>query len=271
MELKRPLVEAYWIERDWAACFGGTRVELGRILECTPVDVVKVAPFSVQPIDRVADQGAEFVEGIAKLRAGGARVQLCLGGMDDSAGWNDPADPEALAAAVKELVDRLGADGVDIDNEEPGTPTEGFEATITAIRANLGDEALLTCVSYEPWRDLPWLRNVGHLFDWVSTMAYWEDADAQIQLWRQYAEVVGGQNVVVGVACPGCASPDSHTDLDTVRELAAWVARERDEAAAGMMLWCLSAGPMTERYYEAISEGLRGWWRPGPVPGAARG
>jgi hypothetical protein len=270
MAIERPLVEAYWIDEDRASRFGGSPVGLEQILDVMPVDVVKIAPFVVTPLDGVASQGSGFEAGIARLRSAGARVQLSLGGEEYSGGWNDPSDPEALAAAVKELVERLGADGVDIDNEDAnGMPGERFEATVAALRAALGDDALLTCVTYEPWRDLPWLRNVGHLFDWVTTMSYWDETDAQIALWRKYAEVVGGENVVVGVACPGCAAVDAETRLETVREVAEWISREGPEAAGGMMLWCLSAGPMSERFHEAITANLTSWRA--PRPRAARG
>jgi chitinase len=271
--ISRPLVEAYWLgyvpSNDVKEPHGDA-LGLGQIATNAPVNVVKVAFYNLSPVSMPSvcfgmSQGHDWVytqAGIESLQARGIKVLASIiGTPHPRVEWNDIPDPHAFAANVKGLfIDTLGCDGIDIDNESPGDPDETFEAVVTALREELGpkgsDKALLTYVTYQPDRDLPWLKKVGASFDWVSTMAYWLDTAGQKELWQEYATLLGPENVLVGVA----AGNDSQsTDLRTVAEIAEWETQRGAGQTGGMMLWNMSSGEDTGRYYTTIRRYLKIW------------
>jgi chitinase len=274
--IPRPFVEAYWLGYVSSQQDRGPGLDLTEVPSTTPVSVAKIAFYNLYPADLVSvcfgmsqNHGWDYThDGIKELQAHGTRVLASIiGTPHPPVGWNDIPDPKAFAVNVKALlIDHLGCDGIDIDNEDPATPDKHFEAVVTALRSELGpkgsDNALLTYVSYLPDRDLPWLRNVGDAFDWVSTMAYGEDTSGQIALWRQYAEVLGPENVLIGVAS-GTPGDPNVTDLATVGQVAQWVNNRGPGKTGGMMLWNLSTGNPTLQYYGTIRRYLRIWTPPG--------
>jgi len=80
------------------------------------------------------------------------------------------------------LVTRRGEPGIDLDNEDPGPPAPIFPKVIRALRRCFGREALITLPVYE----------------------------GQIALYKQYASLVGGDKVAIGVSNPGCGTTDAH-------------------------------------------------------------
>lgn len=273
--VSRPLVEAYWLGYVASDQGGGPGLDLDQIAAQVPLDVVKIAFYNLYPANIVTtcfgmsqDHGWGYTaEGIKSLHAAGIKVQACLIGTPDPVvSWDDIPDVNAFAATVKQLlIDDLGCDGIDLDMDG-GPPNNDF-AVVPALRQALGakgsDKSLLTCVLYQPEQDLPWLKNVGANFDWVTTMAYWGDLNAQKQLWEQYAGVVGPQNVVVGVAC--YANQGQNTQPETVTEIAQWETQQGPGKTGGMMLWNLSGGSMTGDYYQNIKQHLT-IWTPPPTP-----
>lgn len=273
--IPRPFVEAYWLGYVGSQQGGGVGLDLAQVPGTAPVSVAKIAFYNLYPADQLSvcfgmsqNHGWDYTrDGIKALQARGIRVLASIiGTPHPPVGWNDIPDPKAFAANVKALlIDHLGCDGIDIDNEDPATPDKHFEAVVTALRSELGpkggDKALLTYVTYIPGRDLPWLRNVGDAFDWVSTMAYGGDSREQITLWEQYARLLGEENVLIGVASGNSGDPNV-TDLRTVAEVAQWVNGRGQGRTGGMMLWNLSTGNPTLQYYGTIRRYLRIWSPP---------
>ncbi len=271
--IPRPLVEGYWLgyvpSQDVEKPHGDG-LGLGEIAGTAPVNVVKIAFYNLYPANLASvcfgmSQGHTWSytkAGIQQLQASGIKVLASIiGTPDPEVGWNDLPDPHAFAANVKGLfIDNLGCDGIDIDNEDPADPDEHFEAVVTALREELGpkggDHALLTYVTYQPDRDLPWMKKVGTAFDWVSTMAYWLDTEGQKELWQEYATLLGPENVLVGVA----AGNDSQsTTIQTVTEIADWETQRGAGQTGGMMLWNMSGGQETGKYYSTIRRYLKIW------------
>lgn len=271
--ISRPLVEAYWLGYVGSHKDGGPGLDLDEIAAQTPADVVKIAFYNLYPANIVTtcfgmsdDHGWGYTaDGIEKLHAAGIKVQASLITTPDPVvGWDDIPDVDAFAATVKALlIDDLGCDGIDLDMD--GEPPSNDFAVVPALRQALGpkggDKSLLTCVVYQPGQDLPWMKNVGGAFDWVTTMADWDDLAGQQALWKQYASVVGPGNVVVGVAC--YANQGQNTDPKTVTQVAQWETKSGPGGTGGMMLWNLSGGPLTGQYYANIKQNLTIWTPPG--------
>jgi chitinase len=271
----RPLVEAYWLGYVQSVQNGGQGMDLADAATQTPVDVVKIAFYNLFPSNGLTvcfgmseNHGWGYTQSAIKtLQAAGIKVMVSLIGTPDPlVQWNEIPDPAAFAANVKSLlIDDLGCDGVDLDNEDDATPDQGFVAVVKALRAALGpkgsDKALLTAPTYLPDRDLPYLRQVGDLYDWVSTMAYWDGPSDQWHLWQQYADVLGPSNVLIGVSC--CSGMQS-TSLATVKSVAQTETQRGLGKTGGMMLWNLSGGKDTTSYYDAIKSNLKIWKPPAP-------
>ncbi len=275
VSVPRPLVEAYWLGYVASDRDRGPGLDLEQIPGTTPVNVVKIAFYNLYPANGLsmcygmsAKHGWHYTAtGIKALQARGIRVLASINGTPDPpVEWNDIPDPHAFAANAKALfIDNLGCDGIDIDNEGPEPPGKRFEEVVTELRSHLGpkgaDKALLTYVTYQPDRDIPALRNIGDNFDWVSTMAYGDDTDGQRKLWQLYADVLGKENVLVGVASGSPGDPNV-TDLRTVGQVAQWISDRGPGETGGMMLWNLSTGRPTLEYYATIRRYLRIWTPP---------
>ncbi len=271
MSIPRPLVEAYWLGYFPSKQFGGVGLDLADIPAHTPVNVVKLGTYNL-----FLNNGLTFCFGMSNkhtweytragikiLQASGIKVLASiLGTPDPLVNWN-LSDPKAFAQNAKTLlIDELGCDGIDVDNEDDVAPNDKFPDVVRELRAALGpkgsDKAILTAATYIPSRDLPWLKEVGKEFDWVSTMAYWYDTQGQINLWQQYADVLGPENVVIGVSLREKQS----TSLQTVAQVAQWETKKGAGATGGMMLWHLSKGDLTQTYYDAIRKNLTIWHPP---------
>ncbi|MDQ3935641.1 MAG: glycosyl hydrolase family 18 protein [Actinomycetota bacterium] len=265
MALSRPVVEAYWL----GYAQKGSGLSLDQIPANTPVDVVKIAFYNLYPANSVSVcfgmsqiSWGDTAAGIQALQAAGTKVMASLiGTPDPPVDWGGISDARAFAANAKALlVDALGCDGIDLDMDG-GPPPTSFQDVVNALRDELGakggEKSLLTAVMYQPDFDLPWLKAVGDQLDWVSTMAYWEDVQGQQALWKQYADVIGGENVLVGVG-----TGQQSTTLATVEGVAKWQAGLGAGKAGGMMLWNLNTGPY-QQYYDAIKQNLTTWKPPG--------
>lgn len=266
----RPMVQGYWLGYVDSHEYGGEGYDLAEIVTM-PVDVVTIAFYNLFPSNMVSTcfgmshkhDWSYTQQGIQTLQQAGIKVTASIiGTPNPQVGWNDIPDPAAFAANAKALlVDTLGCDGIDIDNEDDDQPGSGFFEVVQALRQALGPKgsgkALLSYVTYLPYRDLPWLKQIGDAFDWVSTMAYGGDAPDQESLWEQYADVLGGGNVLVGVDC----QDSQRTDPDTVAQVAQWENAKGAGATGGMMLWNFS-GSDANSYYDTIRSNLTIWQPP---------
>lgn len=269
----RPMVQAYWLGYVPSTQFGGEGLDLAAIATTMPVDVVTIAFYNLFPSNMLTtcfgmSQSHDWVytqQAVASLQAAGIKVTASIiGTPNPPVGWNDIPDAEEFAGNAKALfVDTLGCDGIDIDNEDDDQPDSSFVDVVRALRNALGPKgspkSLLSYVTYIPSRDLPWLEQVGGDFDWVSTMAYWLDTQGQVELWDQYAKVLGAENVLVGVSC---CSGDQSTDIDVVGQVAHWESDQGAGNTGGMMLWNASGGDATTSYYSVIKENLSIWKPP---------
>lgn len=265
-KLSRPIVDAYWLGYVQSKDYGGDAMDLSDIVSNTPVNVVKVAFYNLYPNNGISvcygmsqNHGWNYTsQGIKTLQASGIKVLASLNSTPQPpVGWNDIQDPDTFANNVKALlIDNLGFDGIDIDNECNETPNKNFENVILSLRKALGSDYYLTYVSYLPERDLPWLSNVGSCFDWITTMAYWLNTQDQISLWEKYSNLLGPDNVLVGVS-------SDQTSLDTVTGLCQWINDYGVDNIGGIMLWSLSTS-QSQQYYNTIKSTLTVWQPPSP-------
>jgi chitinase len=266
--IPRQLFEAYWQGYEKSRISNGSGLDLDEIPAY--VNTIKLAFSNLWPHNQVSPcflmqykHGWEYIKkGAAFLHQRNQRVLMSIiGTPDPPVGWNTMSNPTEFAYNAKRFViDDLGLDGIDIDNEEEEDPAEGFFALIKALREALGEKgsakSLLTYVSYKPHRDLPWLKEYGYVFDYVSLMAYWLHYDQMLDLFKQYADVLGADNVLIGVGNKS-TNPGQETPLEEVKKLAAYPDK------GGIMLWTLSAKDAME-YAETIHTYL-------PVPAVQNG
>jgi hypothetical protein len=184
---------------------------------------------------------AEIRAGAKALQARGVKVLMSINGNPNwdghPGGWTDLDAPIFAANVTSLAIDDWGLDGVDLDNEASETPGEDFVAVVQALRAAMGPGPLLTLPVYEgAWRDA-YLSQVKDDISFVSTMAYWNGLEGQIDLYNQYAGLVGEQKVAMGVG--NAANPGQNTPFDQVPAIAAW--DPSGACKAGVMLWNLNA------------------------------
>src|SRR6185369_5395362 len=114
----------------------------------------------------------------------------------------------------------------------PGPPAPNFPKVIRALRRRFGREALITLPVYMGKERDAYLAEVKDDIDGVATMAYWENYEGQIALYEQYASLVGGDKVAIGVSNPG--SGNNATPADAVARLAKY---DPPGGKFGMMFW----------------------------------
>jgi len=175
--------------------------------------------------------------GARKLQERGQRVVLSINGATETQkGWSS-LDPENFAENAYDLIVRQWEwDGIDLDNEDPGPPPPNFPHVIRALRRRFGRKALITLPVYMGKERDAYLKDVRDDIDGVSTMAYWEDYEGQIALYEQYASLVGGDKVAIGVSNPGSGS--SSTPTSAVARLAAY---DPPGGKFGMMFWNINS------------------------------
>ncbi len=183
--------------------------------------------------------------GAKALQARGTKVTMSINGNPNwpghPGGWTNLNPAEFAQNVAKIVLGDWGLDGVDLDNEAAETPDENFVQVIKSLRQVLGPNALLTLPVYEgQFRDA-YLSQVVDQISYVSTMAYWRSYQSQIDLYQEYAQLVGDQKVAIGVSN---ASGSQSSPFSEVGPLAAW-----DPAGshkAGMMYWNLNSPPPSQ-------------------------
>jgi hypothetical protein len=219
------------------------------------VDVVSLAFAVTAPVDGQDSLTLDYLAkyhslddikaGAKALQARGTKVTMSINGNPNwpghPGGWTN-LNPGEFAQNVAQIVlGDWGLDGVDLDNEASEKPDDNFVAVVQALRDVLGPNALLTLPVYEgPGRDA-YLSKVVDQISFVSTMAYWWGYQGQIDLYQQYAQLVGDQKVAIGVSN---ASGDQNTPFSAVGPLAAWDPPGSNKA--GMMYWNLNSPPPSQ-------------------------
>jgi hypothetical protein len=210
------------------------------------VDVVSLAFAVTAPVDGQDSLTLDYLQkyhSLADIRAGakalqarGTKVTMSINGNPNwpghPGGWTN-LNPTEFAQNVAQIVlGDWGLDGVDLDNEAAETPDDNFVEVIQALRQVFGPNALLTLPVYLGAERDAYLSKVVDQISFVSTMAYGLDYEGQIDLYQQYAPLVGDQKVAIGVA-PGS------TPFSAVGPLAAW--DPSGSHKAGMMYWNLNS------------------------------
>ena len=203
---------------------------------------------------------------IKALQARGQRVLISL--MDTpSTHWN-VVDKRAFAKDVAaRAIGEWGLDGVDIDAES-GMPQAGFVVSfvelIQEMRRAIGSDKLISYTCYTGCspgdNDYEILTRVKEDVDWVNTMAYFYGLEQMRAQFREYAAVVGNENVSIGVKAGKPGTGDQSTSLDQVIEITKW--QPHGNPKRGVMFWSVfrDAQPVTGRpdwtYMESIRKSL---------------
>ncbi len=261
----RPFLEAYWLGYVNSDQDGGPGLDLKDVP--TSVDVIKIAFYNLWPNNQVSmcygmskNHGWQYLsEALPILHGQGQKVMASLIGTPYPAvGWSDISDPTAFAENVKYLlIDQLGLDGIDLDNENTSDQGQPFQDIVTALRTALGPKGsgkYLSAPVYPAGTDPSWLQQVGDKLDWVSTMAYWGDTAAQQATYQIYADILGTENVLIGVA--NQANRGQNTPLQTVLDLPPWNPNYGTQQKGGMMLWGLSTNN-SGLYADTIKQNLQ--------------
>lgn len=153
-------------------------------------------------------------------------------------------NPTAFAQTVKSAVDDWGADGVTIDYEPPDGDNKILDV-VTAIRAAVGSQAIMTAPIYEAWMAFPdVLQKYGALFDYLETMDYtpYPGESNTISNYEWYAQTIGTaanpayDKIAIGVSC--MEPPNNFTPLADVIDLCKY--EPKSGTKAGIMLYTLS-------------------------------
>jgi hypothetical protein len=182
-------------------------------------------------------------------------------------GWDGvPASENAKFAQwiKKEVIDKYGLDGIDIDNEFSKLPENkpAFMDTVGYLRAGLPG----SLISKALWQDedyflmpvSPGAPNAGkylaRLLDFGCTMGYGIDTEGQKQMVQSYHDLEINENSVgmrweqlcIGVQA-GSPELDWMTNIQEVYELAKWVVQPQSPTKPtppilGMMLFTVSTG-----------------------------
>jgi hypothetical protein len=213
---------------------------------------VNVVPLAFVTIDSSFELNFDFLcsqnsaaaiqAWIKDIQGNGTKVTFSI----NSSSIADITDADAFALNVQQNMEEWGVDGVDIDFEPPSN-SQNVLNVVNALRATLGDDALLTAPIYSPWTSYPdFLREFAAPLDYLTTMDYtpYVGYDNTIALFEQYAQAIGTSSepaynkLAIGVSCMGPSTGGNFTPLDDVKKLAAW--EPEGGTKQGMMLYTFS-------------------------------
>eukprot|EP01083_Nonionella_stella_P245614 853512_1 len=183
--------------------------------------------------------------------------------------WYPDVDIDMFAKNIAKDCDEWGIGGIDVDAESGmSDPSQMYVKTfvtmIKALRKYLSKDKIITytCYTQSQW-DTDIISQCKNDIEYINTMAYWGNKDAQISLWQHYVNDIGDANKV-GIGVKAGNGGDS-TRLDTVKQCAQWVRDNNDIKEKRMMLWSLTRdvkditsvedGTFLETIYENIIPG----------------
>ena len=156
-------------------------------------------------------------------QANGVKVCVSIIPPNDSLIWNTIPDPTTFALNVYNLVKAWGLDGIDIDPEQGGgiPPNENFVTVVKALSKYFGPASgtglIMSYVGFQLFSDRTVLQACASLFDYVMLMGYGWKFGAMVDQFKQYAAIVGAQNLMFGIGGDPWQTPLSETE-----KLAAW-------------------------------------------------
>ena len=152
--------------------------------------------------------------------------------------WNT-IDKVKFAKSVNEIViEKWGLDGIDIDAESEMSENycENFISLVENIRNEIGKDKIITYTCYQGIEiyDGTILKAIKDKINWINLMAYFDDFDEMIDLFKDYNKIIDENNITIGVKA-GADNDPSHTSIEEVKELCKWNPKKK-----GMMLWTLN-------------------------------
>ena len=184
----------------------------------------------------ITSQGTTWDEILTQshaAQANGVKVCVSIIPPNNSLIWNTIPDPDTFAENVYNLVTQWGFDGIDIDPEQGGgVDNDTFVAVVKALSKYFGPASdkglIMSFVSYELYNDQPVLQACASLFDYVMLMGYFWSEQEMVSQFKQYAAIVGNQNLMFGIGGDPWQTPLAET-----KALAAW---EPANASKGGMM-----------------------------------
>src|ERR1051325_2715022 len=185
----------------------------------------------------ITSQGTTWDEILTQshaAQANGVKVCVSIIPPNNSLIWNTIPDPDTFAENVYNLVKGWGLNGIDIDLEQGGgvPPNQTFVTVVQALSKYFGPAAntglTMSFASYQLGDDQTVLKPCAKLFDYVALMGYFWSFSEMVDQFKQYAAIVGAQNLMFGIGGDPWQTPLSET-----MQLAVW--EPKDGNKAGMM------------------------------------
>lgn len=184
-----------------------------------------------------SDYAALKASDIQKLQNKGITVLLTLLNNHDVTGWSE--FPNEIVAAnfteqLKELVDKLGLDGIDIDDEySKGTPIASSLVTVTTIMKKQMPDIIISKALFEDYEYFKPTFEGQTLADNLTygwEMSYWETPKDRLPVYRTFG--MPSNKLVCGF-WSGQASPSPSNDV-------AWLKQNNYE---GVMVYAFQDQP----------------------------
>jgi hypothetical protein len=176
----------------------------------------------------ITSQGTTWDEILTQshaAQANGVKVCVSIIPPNNSLIWNTIPDPDTFAQNVYNLVNGWGLDGIDIDPEQgpDGSipPNQNFVTVVQALSKYFGPASntglIMSYVGFQLAGDQTVLKPCASLFNYVMMMGYFWDLSEMIEQFKDYAAIVGDQNLMFGIGGDPWQTPLSETE-----KLAVW-------------------------------------------------
>jgi chitinase len=148
--------------------------------------------------------------------------------------WNN-VNLDIFTDNVFILINEWGLDGIDIDGQS-GMSEHCFVHRFTDLTFYLRDKMdggkILTYTCYTQ-TDCEVLERIKDKIDWINTMAYFDDYESMVNLYKIYERIVGDK-ICIGVKA-GSKDDESVTPLNEVENLCKFNVKKK-----GIMLWTIN-------------------------------
>ena len=174
----------------------------------------------------ITSSGVSWTDILSQAQAARANgVKVCVSIIPPNATliWNTIPDPTTFALNVYNLVTSWKLDGIDIDPEQGVgvIPNATFTKVVQALGKYFGPSSTtglrMTFASYQLSSDKSLLSQTHALFDAVTLMGYFWSYNTMISQFKDYASVVGSENLLFGIG----GDPWSTSYEETI-QLAKW-------------------------------------------------
>ena len=227
-------------------CYWGGYFKSPHTLDKTPdgVDYVTLA-FSNPTIESKLSTAflcsqypdEEIIKWVKLLQSKGTKVLMSI--IDSPSVHWDEIDIPKFSISLNEIIfDKWGLDGIDIDAESDmeNDYCKNFISLVENIKKVIPENKLITYTCYEgtDLYDGKILSEIKDKINWINLMAYFDDFDEMISLFKDYNKIIDEKNIMIGVKA-GADNDFSRTSIDEVAKLCKWNPDKK-----GMMLWTLN-------------------------------